>query len=187
SRLGLARMKHLVPDGEEPDYNKVRKAYQEVIDRHPGHLAAEEAFIYLMATYISTLDPDDSRHALPLLKEFVADPAHKFIGPAHSLIAVAHQNLGEHTERLQAEIDSLNATEIDPTNPFTEFSWQYWNIATIAEFELGDFETARTYYRKLIEEYPTDIRVYGAKQAILRMEALEQKIRDELAGRRSAS
>lgn len=177
SLLALARTKHLVPVGEDPDYAEVHKAYQEVIDRFPGHLAAEEAFIYLQATLISTLQPKETRQALEALQGYVKDPSKKFIGPAYSLMAVSYQTLNMPEERLRAEEQSLETTEVDPTNPFTEFAWQYWNLATIAEFEVGDFDTARKYYRKLIEEYPTDIRLYGAKQALKRMDEVEAKIR----------
>ena len=177
SLLALARTKHLVPVGEDPDYAEVQKAYQEVIDRFPNHLAAEEAFIYLQATLISTLAEKETRQALEALDEYVKDPAKKFIGPAYSLMAVSYQTLNIPEKRLWAEERSLETTEVDPTNPFTEFAWQYWNLATIAEFEVGDFDTARKYYRKLIEEYPTDIRKYGAKQALKRMDEVEAKIR----------
>ena len=177
SLLGLARTKHLVPVGEDPDYPAVYRAYQEVIDRFPGHLAAEEAFIYLQAALISTLKEKETRQALAALEGFVKDPSKKFIGPAYSLMAVSYQTLNMPEERLWAEQKSLETTEVDPTNPFTEFAWQYWNLATIAEFEVGDFDTARKYYRKLIEEYPTDIRMYGAKQALKRMDEVEAKIR----------
>lgn len=177
SLLALARTKHLVPVGEDPDYAEVHKAYQEVIDRFPGHLAAEEAFIYLQATLISTLQPKETRQALEALQGYVKDPSKKFIGPAYSLMAVSYQTLNMPEERLRAEEQSLETTEVDPTNPFTEFAWQYWNLATIAEFEVGDFDTARKYYGKLIEEYPTDIRLYGAKQALKRMDEVEAKIR----------
>ena len=162
SLLALARTKHLVPVGEDPDYAEVHKAYQEVIDRFPAHLAAEEAFIYLQATLISTLQPKETRQALEALQGYVKDPSKKFIGPAYSLMAVSYQTLNMPEERLRAEEQSLETTEVDPTNPFTEFAWQYWNLATIAEFEVGDFDTARKYYGKLIEEYPSDIRLYGA-------------------------
>jgi len=56
SQLALARLQHLVPVGEEPDYPAVRKAYQEVIDRFPQHLAGEEAFIYQQSTYLLNRD-----------------------------------------------------------------------------------------------------------------------------------
>lgn len=180
SALALARMKHLVPVGEDPDYDEVRKAYREVMDRYPDHLAAKEAFLYDNATLISSLDPAQTREAMAALEAFVKNPDNAFVGPAWSLIAVGATTLGDPERRLFAEKMSLETTEVDPTNPFTEYAWQYWNLATIAEFEVGDFNEARTYYRKLIEEYPQDIRVYGAKQALERMDALEEKIRAEM-------
>ncbi len=181
SALGLARMKHLVPVGQDPDYNEVRTAYQDVINRYPGHLAAKEAFIYQQATLISTLKEAETRKAIAALEQFVnTEKNNEFVGPAYSLIAVGCATLGDQEKRLQSEERSLEKTETDPTNPFTEFAWQYWNLATIAEFEVGDFNTARKYYNKLITEYPTDIRIYGAKQALKRMDDLETKIRSEL-------
>jgi len=180
SRLALARMKHLVPVGETPDYGEVRKAYRDVMALHPGHLAAQEAFLYLQSTLISSLDPAQTKQALEALEKAVADPEYQFVGPAWSLIAVGSQTLGDMERRLHAEEMSLKTTEVDPTNPFTEYSWQYWNLATIAEFDVGDFEKARYYYQKLIEEYPQDIRVYGARQALMRMDDLEMKIRAEM-------
>ncbi|OQA29557.1 MAG: hypothetical protein BWY59_00220 [Verrucomicrobia bacterium ADurb.Bin345] len=180
SRLALARMKHLVPVGEDPDYNEVRRAYREVMTMHPGHLAAQEAFLYLNSTLISSLEPAQTKQALEALERAVADPSYQFTGPAWSLIAVGSHTLGDMERRLYAEEMSLKTTEVDPTNPFTEYAWQYWNLATIAEFEVGDFDKARLYYRKLIEEYPQDIRVYAAKQALQRMDDLEMKIRAEM-------
>jgi tetratricopeptide (TPR) repeat protein len=180
SLLALARMKHLVPVGEDPDYREVRPAYQKVIDHYPHHLAAKEAFIYLNATLVASLDVREARQALTNLDAFVKNPSNEFLGPAYSLMAVASTTLGDQDRRLWAEIQSLEKTEVDPTNPFTEFAWQYWNIATIAEFEVGDFETAKKYYRKMIDEYPTDIRVYAAEQALKRMDELEARIRNGL-------
>lgn len=180
SLLALARMKHLVPVGEDPDYGEVRKAYQEVIRRFPNHLAGKEAFIYLNSVLVSSLTREDAKKAAADLEEYVKVPSNTFAGPAYSLLAVAYTTLGIPEKRLESEILSLKNTEVDPTNPFTEFSWQYWNIAAIAEFDVGDFDTARVYYNKLIDEYPTDIRVYSAKQALKRMDGLEEKIRAEL-------
>lgn len=182
SDLALARMLHLVPVGQDPDYEQVRKAYREVMNRYPDHLAAQEAFLYWCSTLIASMDPAQTRRALTELEKYVENPKHAFLGPAWSLIAVGSQTIGDQERRLYAELRSLETTEVDPTNPFTEFAWQYWNLATIAEFEVGDFDTARMYYRKLIEEYPQDIRIYGAKQALKRMDELEAKIRAELAG-----
>jgi len=177
SLLGLARMQHLVPVGAEPDYPAVKKAYQDVMPRFPGHLAAEEAFIYYNSILIQTLQEADTRQAISNLLAAVQNPSNRFIGPAWSLLAVGYQTLGMPEQRLECELKSFDTTEVDPSNPFTEFAWQYWNIATIAEFEVGDFETARKFYNKLIAEYPRDIRIYGARQALKRMDELEAKIK----------
>ena len=92
---------------------------------------------------------------------------------------MAYTTLGDQEKRLEAEINSFETTEVDPSDPFIEFAWAYWNLATIAEFEVGDFDLARHYYNLLLEKYPTDIRVYGCKQALRRMAALEASIRAE--------
>ena len=176
--LALARMQHLVPVGAEPDVPAVRQAYGEVMRRYPGHLAAKEAFIYSMSTYIATLEEAQTRYAIANLQRFVRQPgAREFVQPAWSLMAVGHTTLKEPELRLQAEIMSLKTTEVDPSNPFNEFAWAYWNIATVAEFEVGDFATARAYYQRLLREYPNDIRVFGVKQALRRMDDLEAKLR----------
>ena len=178
--LGLARLQHLVPVGEEPDYTVVRSGYQRVIDRYPGHLAAQEAFIYKMSTFIATLKEDETRYALAGLQKFVKTPGQKaFLQPAWSLMAVGYTTLKEPEQRLYAEIMALRTTEVDPTNPFTEFAWAYWNIATIAEFDVGDFDLARSYYRRLLNEYPRDIRVFGAREALQRMDRVEAGLRAE--------
>jgi len=81
---------------------------------------------------------------------------------------------------LWAVIEALERKEIDPTNPYSDNAWPYWDIATVAEFEVGDFETARKYYQMLIDGYPTDTRKYPAKQALKRMDKLEAEIQKEL-------
>jgi tetratricopeptide (TPR) repeat protein len=172
SLLALARMKHVPPAGQEPDYPAVRKAYAEVIAAFPGHAAAEEALMYQQATLVYTLDRTDAEAALAALTAHLErTPASPFASPMWGLVAECHRTLGDATARLRAEIKSLETKEIDPTNPWSDHAWTYWKIATIAEFEAGDFRTARIYYTKFVEEYPTDNRRYGAKKALERMDA----------------
>lgn len=183
TELALARMKHLVAVGEDPDYAAVRQAYGELIRKYPDHLVGREAFIYLMAVKISTIESNEMVSAIADLQRFVSRTNDRsFFKSAYSLLAVANKELGRQRERLDAEIASLENTELDPANPYNEFGWQYWNIATIAEFELGEFDTARAYYRRLLDEYPRDRRVYGVKVALKRMDDLEARLRAE-AGR----
>ena len=183
TELALARQKHLVPVGQDPDYAAVRKAYQHIMDAFPGHLAAKEAFLYQESIELAKLDKAGTKAAVQRLNAFVQDDSTEFTGPAWSLLAVAHTTLQNPAERLRAEQQSFALTEVDPADPFVEFAWAYWNLATIAEFEVGDFKLAGHYYNKLLADYPNDIRVYGCKQALTRMAALEAQIRAEEEGR----
>jgi tetratricopeptide (TPR) repeat protein len=181
SMLALARMNHLVPVGQDPDYEKVRLGYQEVIDAFPEHIAGQEAFIYQQSTLIMTLDPDTTRPSLEKLEAFVSEhPESRFVSMACNLLAIGYETLGRYEDQLAARIKELESLEVDPTSPFADSSWRYWQIATTAEFQAGDFDVARKYYRLLVEEYPVDIRTYAAEQALERMDALEAELRAEL-------
>lgn len=181
SFLALARMKHVVPVGEEPDVAEVRKAYQACIDRFPMHLAGEEAFVYQQSTYVAKLSADDAQKAAAALQVFVAQ--HKsspFISAAWLLLAEAHTILKQPEKALAARIRSLESEEIDPSSPLDQ-ALTLWQIATMAEFDAGDFKTARVYYSRLIAEYPNDMKVFAAKAALKRMDAFEAKLKAELA------
>jgi len=177
--LALVRQQHLVRVGQEPNYEVVNAGYRQIIDRFPEHLAAREAFLYLKSIQIATLDTAELQKAVAELEKFVDTDREEFVGPAWSLLAVSYQLLDEQEKRLAAEQNAFRLTEVDPTDPFAEFAWAYWNLACIAEFEVGDFALARGYYEQLMAEYPNDIRVYGCKQALKRMDALEAQLREE--------
>ena len=183
SALALARMTHLVPVGEEPDYERVRAAYQEVIDRYPDHMAGHEALLYQQSTWIMTLEPEATRRALARLQDFVNSyPASPFLSAAYQLIGQGQETLGDADGQLEARIRELETMEIDPSSPASaDLSWRYWQIATTAEFMAGRFDVARVYYQKLIDEYPLDFRKFPARQALARMDALEVQLRRELS------
>jgi len=179
TELALVRQKHLVPVGQDPDYEAVTAGYQHLIDTFPDHLAAKEAFLYLESIQLAQLDPKTSQEAVDKLQAFIEEQEIEFVGPAWSLMAVGYNTLGNQEMRFTSEKNSFNKTEVDPSDPYLEFAWAYWNLATIAEFEVGDFDSARKYYQLLIDTYPNDIRVYGCKQALKKMDALEAKLRAE--------
>lgn len=183
SSLALARMTHLVPVGEEPDYDKVRAAYQTVIDAYPNRVAGQEALLYQQSTLIQTLDPERTRQAIERLQTLVdREPASVFSSAAYDLIAQGYETLDQPDQQLEARIRSLETAEVDPMNPSSsDLSWRYWQIATTAEFLAGRFDIARTYYRRLIEEYPLDYRKFGAKQALLRVDRIERELREQVA------
>lgn len=185
TELALVRQKHLVPVGQEPDYDEVKAGFQHIMDAYPGHLAAKEAFLYLEGIKLSELEPESSEAAAAELLDFIRRSEEagvkEFISPAWSLLTVAYVTTGDQEARLHAEEESFENVETDPLDPSVEYAWAYWNLGTIAEFEVGDFELARKYYKGLLAEYPTDIRVHGCKAALARMDALEAELRAELA------
>jgi len=181
SQLALARMNHLVPVGKDPDYDVVRKGYEEVMAQFPEHFAGQEAFIYQNAIPIMTLEPGPTEEALASLEQFIADhPDSQFVSMAYNLCAIGYETLGRYDDQLAARLKELETLELDPTSPFIDNSWRYWQIATTAEFLAGNFDVARAYYQLLIDEYPVDVRTYSAEQAILRMAALEAELQAEL-------
>jgi tetratricopeptide (TPR) repeat protein len=180
TELALARMIHLVPVGQDPDYPEVRKLYKAIEDKYPGHLAAKEAFMYRMSTLIASLDDDLMEEAAAELEKFVQGESQEFVGSSYSLLSVVYNMTGQQEKRLWAEENAFDKTEVDPADPSVEFAWAYWNLACISEFELGDFARARKYYNELMEKYPSDIRIHGCKSALKRMDDIEARIREDI-------
>lgn len=179
SLLALARMHHLPPVDHTPDPDAIHAAYQAVIDRFPDHLAGHEALIHQQAARIATLDPATTRAAIDRLTTFLTDhPGSPFTSTAWSLLAAAHETLGNPAAQLDALLREIETVEIDPASPAsTDLAGRYWQIGVTAEFRVGQFEVARAYYAKLIDEYPLDFRVFPARQALARMDQLEQSLR----------
>jgi len=180
TELALARMIHLVPVGQDPDYPEVRKLYKAVEEKYPGHLAAKEAFMYRMSTLIASLDEEAMKEAADELEQFVQGESQEFVGSSYSLLSVVYNLTGQQEKRLWAEENAFEKTEVDPADPSVEFAWAYWNLACISEFELGDFARARKYYKELMEKYPSDIRIHGCKSALRRMDEIEENIREDI-------
>ncbi len=180
SWLGLARITALPVDGEAPELQPQLAAYQEVIDRFPFHPAGEEAFLLQQAAKLATPDEVLTGQVLDALQDFIkAHPQSPLRSMAYDLVSHCCRLLGLEDQRLSATIQAWKTEEIDPDNPLQDSSWTYWQIATLAEFGVGDFAMAREYYGKLIKEYPSDQKVFLAKQEFKRMDELEARLRAE--------
>ena len=180
SMLALVRMQHIVPADQIPDYTKVREEYQKVYDRYPGHIVGHEAFIYMIGAYLAVFTSEDAETAKRKIEEFLqAHPDSPFVSSVWGLYAKACETLGLKRERLDAMLKELEKREIDSANPFMDNANAYWAIAVVAEFEVGDFDTARKYYRLMMKEYPREKRNFGAMRALGRMDALEAKLKAE--------
>ena len=173
SELALIRIDHIVPVGKTPDYPAIRQRYEALYEQYPALMPGQEGFIYMVGTLIATLDKASLEDANRRLDEFLRrHPDSPFVSSAWFLRSRACQFLGLPQEMLDAKIKALATIELDPTNPWMENSGRYWDIATTAEFEVGDFALAREYYQRLIDEYPRDRRRFGALEAMQRMAAL---------------
>ncbi len=180
SWLGLARITALPVDGALPDLKPQVEAYQAVMDRFPFHPAGEEAFLLQQVAKLDVLDRDRTREVLEALQGFIeTHPDSPWRSSAYGLMIHCGEVLGLPDLRLASALKAWQVSEIDPANPVKGLSWTYWRIATLAEFETGDFEVAREYYRKLIKEYPTDRKVFLAKQELKRMDDLEARLKAE--------
>ncbi|MEI8243859.1 MAG: tetratricopeptide repeat protein, partial [bacterium] len=172
SWLALARMKATRPPGREVAREELLRGYQEVTDRFPHHPAGEEALLFQQAALLETSLEQDAQAVLATLERFLrTHPESPWRNAAYRLIGHACDVLRQHPKRLEAALQELQTQEIDRLNPSSDLSWPYWSIAVIAEFDVGDFARARQYYRKLIAEYPTDQKVFLAKQELARMDA----------------
>jgi len=178
--LALARMKNLPVSGELADLDQQVRAYQEVVDRFPFHPAGEEAFLSQQAARIEKPDEARTREVLTALETFIRmHPQSPWLSTAYSLVGGCCAILGLPEKRLEAALLELKTEEMDPLNTEPDMSGIYWKIATLAEFETGDFALAREYYRKVMVDFPTDQRVFLAKQEIAHMDDMESRIRQE--------
>src|SRR5258708_7127045 len=79
---------------------------------------------------------------------------------------------------IECMVKARGDREVCPSNPIDDRSTAYWNIAYAAEFEAGNFARAREYYRRLMNEYPQDVRIFGVRKAFERMDAIEEALRE---------
>jgi tetratricopeptide (TPR) repeat protein len=182
SSLALVRMKARTSPANESGQKALMDAYQEVIDRFPSHMATEEAFLLQQAARLEKPRAAENRAVLEALENFLqTHPWSPNRSTIYALIANCREILGLRERIAEAVFQQWKTSEIDPLNPVQDLSWTYWRIATVAEFETGDFATARDYYRRLIEEYPTEQRVFLARQELRRMDELEASLRQAAA------
>ena len=177
SLLALARLRHLAASGDA-DQPAVREAYQRVVTAYPDHPAGEEAFLFQQTTLLLQRDAAEAGSALEALTRFIEGHPHSpLASTAWGLIARAHGILGQPAEQLAAHLHVLDTSEAAPGDPATDQAATLWGLAMEAEFDVGDFATARRLLQRLLKDYPTDSRGYGAHLALERMDAVEVRLR----------
>ena len=162
SLLAIARLQH---------------TYQDAIEKFPTHPAGEEAFLFQQAATLAVPRQDTARLTIVSLGNFLKMHSQSpYRYAAWKLLAHGYQILGEHEKRLTALLEILRVMEKDAGAPLDQ-AGDYWTIATLAEFDCGNFAVAREFYRKLIAEYPTDQRRFLAKREMQHMDEVETRLR----------
>ena len=174
SKLALVRMRHVVPVGETPDYPALCVDYEKLFAAHPDHPAGMEAFAYAQEVRLISFKPEDAQAAVAALRGFLdKNPDPRFACWAWELLSRAHKILGDGDEQLKDKLMLLKTKEMDPTNPRMNNSFLFWEIATLAQFEVGDLATAKEYYLKFRNEYPRDMRNFAVRRALEKIEKIE--------------
>ena len=177
----------------EPNWDALVRGYQGVIDRFPGRPEGEEAFVTQQSIVLRRFAPDTTTEAVTRLERFVADhPDSPFAYCALILAASGHESLGQWRESVTTRQRALENGERvtrqlagNPANALmmNSLNWMTncWAIASLSEFQLGDFATARAYYGRIIEKAPADPLYGAALVALTRMDDKEAELRRESA------
>jgi tetratricopeptide (TPR) repeat protein len=175
--LALVRDKALPATADAP-IEDPGSGYTAVMERYPETPAAEEAFLYRTALDVETLDPADAQAAIEEIRSYVsAHPQMHWRSALFALQSTAHQTRGEYREALAAAIASVQAREPDPANPRQNNILEYYRIGMMAQFDVGDFATARAYYARFLAEYPRDQRAFLVKLLLEHLDRTEAALR----------
>jgi tetratricopeptide (TPR) repeat protein len=177
--LALVRDEHLPQTSSDPiDIPRLRTLYRGILEKYPGSQASQEAFLYLQSLYVETLEPADAHAAIDAIEAYLAsNPKAPFRSALHTLMSAANVTLKNYPAALRESIQSLETKEVDPSNPTANNILEYYRIAMMAQYDVGDFDTARKYYHRFLEEYPNDQRAFTVKLQLARMDRLEQELR----------
>ncbi len=184
SALALARMRAAPVGGEPTDLDVQVRAYQEVVDAYPDHPVGEEAFLFQQAARLSDPLAGQEREVLAALDaHLAANPATPWRLMALRLTAHCCEVLALAERRVAVMLQELEGREAAAAAAGTQADnlMAYWWLATAAHYDLGDFDLARDFYGRLIRNYPTDQRVFPAKQALRLMDETERDLHAELA------
>lgn len=175
--LALVRDHYLpVTSDSKEDTLGLINEYAQVARDYPKAAAGEEAFLYGHALAIQTLDNERIKKGVVEIEDYIRDnPKSRLVSGLYALQRYGWARLGDYRKSLEADIKSLETKEIDPTNPnqSLNLSFDYFRIGLEAQFDVGDFKTARLYYQKFLAEYPNDQKAFTVQMQLKRMAETE--------------
>ncbi len=183
--LTLVRQDQIKAIDELPDLKTLEKGYTGVMEAYPGHEAADEAFLFLQTARMLRGDAEELGKAVRALEEWVNVRTNSlYLSNGYSQLAQGYLLQSQGRKYINALVTGVNLALRQAQNvnlPLGDQAGNYFKIAMAAQMDAGDFELARMYYEKLMEEYPTDQRVFVAEQHLAKMEAFKEAVRRELS------
>ena len=168
----------------EQDPAALARGYDDLLRTYPDTPAAEEAFLYRTTLLVQTLAPADAERAVDDLTAYLeAHPGARLRTALLTVLSSACETLHRYPDALKAAIAAVEAKEIDPTNPWQTNILEYYRIGMMAQFDVGDFATARTYYRRFLAEYPRDQRAFNVQLLLNHLDDTEARLRAGLPPR----
>lgn len=186
SALAMVRDNYLPVTATDPEDTKgLIDQYADIIKNYPGTAACDEAFVYQqgLILQLGVQDPKQThpQEVVTAIEDFIkTHPKTRFLSALYYLKRYAYIELNDYPKALEADIKSVDTKEIDPTNPNQNYAFDYYRVGMEAQFDVGDFKTARYYYQKFLENYPSDQKAFNVKLMLKEMTQLENDIKAEL-------
>jgi len=152
---------------------RLAQGYREIIGSWPDTPTADEAFVHLQALLLISPSDDEARHVASDISTYLGQGKTRFAPALCNLRGIAYSSCHDSRQALDNSIASLDRQEHDPINPAPADSARLYGIGAQAQFDVGDFATARKFYGRLLKEYPTDQRVFTVKLLLKNMDKVE--------------
>jgi len=179
SALALARMKAQPDYNVEPEPATALAAFQTVNDRFPGTLVGDETLMRQQMTRLVTDDKKQLHSIIDTLTDFNKKRPGSLFAPtswwiiASAALALDDSRLARDSFQQCYDAAIHQKTSVMRGEVAIDEITTLYTIASLSEFKLGDFDTARKCYRQIIIDGPRDWRTFTARQAIERMDRIE--------------
>lgn len=179
AELAIARDQAVpVSSDAAPDTVALQAAYQHILATYPDTAAAEEAFLYTEAINIQENNADKRIKAIAAIQDYLnAHPNCRFRSTLFDLQKNAYTYLHHYPEAFAAAEKAFATKEFDLANPNTTKAGDYYSLGLSAEFDLGDFATARGYFNRFLIENPDDQKAFVVRLELQRMDTIERRVR----------
>jgi tetratricopeptide (TPR) repeat protein len=176
--LAVVRDRALRTGTDDASQKALADAYQDIAQRYPTTPAASEARLYAWAVRMQTSDPAALQHAIDELRQQLPhrqnDP---YVSSLYSLLANGLERLHDYDGALQMRETAFKLRPADLTNPQLVNVVELYQLGLAAEFDTGDFEKARHYFRLFLQRAANDQRAFLVRLELQRMDDIEAKLK----------